>query len=66
MSSGKKLAPLNLGILRFSVPAQVLSVLGRYAFLLLPQAEHISFVSGVHHGVYHHLGELAEELLEVD
>ena len=66
MSSGKKLAPLNLGILRFSVPMQVLSVLGRYAFLLLPRAEHISFVSGVHHGVYHHLGELAEELLEVD
>ena len=66
MSSGKKLAPLNLGILRFSVPTQVLSVLGRYAFLLLPRAEHISFVSGVHHGVHHHLGELAEELLEVD
>ncbi|QUC02454.1 hypothetical protein [Atopobium sp. oral taxon 416] len=52
--------------MRFSVSTQVLSVLGRYAFLLLPQAEHISFVSGVHHGVYHHLGELAEELLEVD
>ena len=45
MSSGKKLARLNLGILRFSVHTQVLSVLSLYPFLLLPQAEHISFAS---------------------
>ena len=45
MSSGKKLPFLNLGILRFRVPTQVLSILGRYPFLLLPDAEHISSAS---------------------
>ena len=45
MSSGNKLPFLNLGILRFRVPTQVLSVLGRYPFLLLPDAEHISSAS---------------------